>query len=109
MAHGGIISTLLDEIMSWTIINFKKVFPVTRSMSVKYVRPVLIGMPLTLRGSLSEDLEPPKIGAVGEIRDDEGRLLVKSHGEFLMFSKEELTMVPEDYKEKMLSLFERLP
>ena len=26
MVHGGIISTLLDEVMSWSIIYFKRVF-----------------------------------------------------------------------------------
>ena len=49
VAHGGIVSTLLDEIMSWTIMYFKKVLLVTRKMDVKYVKPVLIGTPLTVK------------------------------------------------------------
>ena len=42
IAHGGILSTLLDEVMSWTVIYFKRTFAVTRKMEIKYVRPVLI-------------------------------------------------------------------
>lgn len=107
MAHGGIISTLLDEVMSWTIIYFKKVFFVTRKMEVKYVNPVLVGTPLTVRGMLMDESEPPKIRARAEIRNEKGRLLVKSTGEFIILPKEKLSSVPDDLKEEMLSLFEK--
>jgi acyl-coenzyme A thioesterase PaaI-like protein len=107
MAHGGIISTLLDEVMSWTIIYFKKVFFVTRKMEVKYVNPVLVGTPLTVKGMLRDESEPPKITARAEIRDDTGKLLVRSKGEFVILSKERLSSVPDDLKQDMLSLFRK--
>lgn len=107
MAHGGIISTLLDEVMSWTIIYFKKIFFVTRKMEVKYVNPVLVGTPLTVRGMLMDESEPPKIRARAEIRDEKGRLLVKSTGEFIVLPKEKLSSVPDDLKQDMLSLFRK--
>lgn len=107
MAHGGIITTLLDEVMSWTVMYFRKSFFVTRRMQIKYVRPVLIGKPLTVRGRLVDKSESPKITARAEIRDSEGALLVRSLGEFLTISKEKLSIVPEGLKEEMRSLFER--
>ncbi len=107
MAHGGIISTLLDEVMSWAIIYFKKVFFVTRKMEVKYVNPVLVGTPLTVKGMLRDESEPPKLTARAEIRDDNGRLLVRSKGEFVILPKERLTSVPDDLKQDMLSLFRK--
>ena len=108
MAHGGIISTLLDEVMSWTIIYFKKVFFVTRKMEVKYVNPVLVGIPLTVKGILRDESAPPRITVRAEIRDDKkGRLLVRSKGEFVVLSKERLSSVPDDLKEDMVSLFRR--
>jgi len=109
VAHGGIVSTVLDEIMSWTIMYFKKVLLVTRKMDVKYVKPVLIGTPLTVKGWLMDDSEPPKVRAKAEIRDDEGGLLVRSSGEFVMIPKEKFSSVPEGMKEEILSLFERFP
>jgi len=109
VAHGGIVSTLLDEIMSWTIMYFKKVLLVTRKMDIKYVKPVLIGTPLTVKGWLMDDSEPPKVRAKAEIRDDEGGLLVRSSGEFVMIPKEKFSSVPEGMKEEILSLFERFP
>jgi len=107
LAHGGIISTLLDEVMSWAIMYSKKVFVVTRKMDIKYVRNVLIGTPLTVTGRFVGDAKPPIVKAKAEIRDDEGRLLVRSNGEFVVLSEERLSTVPRSFKDEMFSLFER--
>jgi uncharacterized protein (TIGR00369 family) len=109
VVHGGIVSTLLDEVMSWAIMYTKKVFLVTRKIDIKYVRPVLVGIPLKVAGRLVDDSEPPKIKARAEIRDEQGRLLVRSNAEFVEIPKENFSGVTEDYKEKMLSLFEKFP
>ncbi len=109
MAHGGIVSTLLDELMSWAIMYSKRIFLVTRKMDVKYIKPVLIGVPLTVTGRLMDDSEPPKIKARGEIRDNEERLLVRSSSEFVAIPEERLSSVPKRMKEEMFSLFERFP
>ena len=108
IAHGGIISTLLDEIMSWTVMCEKKAFFVTRKMSVKYIRNVSIEKPLKVIGMLKDDSTPPKVEARAEIRDEVGSLLVRSSGEFVLLTEENLTSVPEAFKEKMNILFGRL-
>ena len=66
MAHGGIISTLLDEVMAWAIFYSKRIPFVTRKIEIKYIKPVLIGTPLTIRGRLIDDSKPPKIRAKPE-------------------------------------------
>ncbi|MEE9612346.1 MAG: PaaI family thioesterase [Desulfatiglandales bacterium] len=109
VTHGGIISTLLDEVMSWTIMYFKKVFFVTRKMEIKYIKPVLIETPLTATGWLIDDSEPPKIRTRAEIRDDKGSLLVRSSGEFVVLPEEKLSSVPDELKKDMLLLFKRFP
>ena len=107
IAHGGIISTLLDEVMSWAIMYSKKTFVVTRKMDIKYVRNVLIGTPLTVTGRFVDNAKPPLVKAKAEIRDDKGRLLVRSNGEFVVLSEERLSTVPRSFKDEMFSLFER--
>ena len=107
MAHGGIISTLLDEVMAWTIIYFKRVFFVTRKMEVKYVRPVLIGVPLTVKGRMMKDRKPPYIGAVADILDDRNRILARGAGEFVEIPIEKLELVPEGLKQDMIDLFNK--
>jgi uncharacterized protein (TIGR00369 family) len=106
IAHGGIISTLLDEVMSWAIMYAKKTFIVTRKMDIKYVRNVSIGTPLTVTGQLVDDASPPKIRAKAEIRDQEGRLLVRSNGEFVALPEEKFSSVPASFKGQMAALFE---
>lgn len=105
MAHGGIVSTLLDEVMSWTVMYFKKIFLVTRKMDIKYIRPVLIGIPLTVKGRVLDDSEPPKIKAYAEIRDNEDHLFATSTGEFVELPEEKLSSVSEGLKKDMLSMF----
>ena len=107
IVHGGIVSTLLDEIMSWTILYRKRVFIVTRSMSVKYIRPIMIGTPLVISGKITDTLTKPRIGAEAEIRDREGGLLVKGSGEFVALSEEKFSSIPESYKRDMTLLFEK--
>ena len=42
MMHGGIIATMLDEIMGWTGVPFLKRLPLTSSMKVDYLRSVRV-------------------------------------------------------------------
>ena len=106
--HGGLISTLLDEVMSWAVLYFKRVLFVTRKMKIKYIRPVLIGTPLTVKGILIDTSEPPKVMTRGEILDDQGRLLVRSTGEFIELPAESFSSVSEGVKKEMLALLEKL-
>lgn len=105
MAHGGILSTLLDEVMSWTIIYFRRVFFVTRRMEIKYVRPVPIGAPLTVRGHLREEKKERFIRAIAEVFNGESQLLAKAAGEFVELPQDKLNLVPEGLKEDMNNLF----
>jgi acyl-CoA thioesterase FadM len=109
MAHGGIISTLLDETMSWTIIYFKRVFFVTRKMEVKFIRPILVEKPLTVRGRLLDSPDDLRIKAKADIMDNQGNVLARSTGEFVVVQEEKLSSVPEDMKKEMSALFEKFP
>jgi acyl-CoA thioesterase FadM len=109
MAHGGIISTLLDETMSWAIIYFKRVLFVTRKMELKFIRPVLVEKPLTVRGRLLESKDDSRIRARADIVDNEGNMLARSTGEFVVVQEEKLSSVPEEMKKEMMALFEKFP
>ncbi len=105
MAHGGIISTLLDEVMSWTVLYFKRTFLVTRKMNIKYIRPVPLGMPLTARGKILNESNDVQIDIRGEIVDSEQRLLVRSRAEFVMLKEKQLTAVSDGMKQEMMDMF----
>jgi len=108
MAHGGIISTILDEIMSWAIICFRKTLFVTRKMELKYVRPVPLNTSLRARGRVMDEDKGSLIQTRGELFDDVGRILARSVGEFALVTEEKLADVPQGVKAEMLNLFERM-
>ena len=47
--HGGIVATLLDEVMA-KVSRFEKDYAVTAELTVEYLKPVLVGEELTRRG-----------------------------------------------------------
>ena len=107
IAHGGMISTLLDEVMSWTILYFRRVFFVTRKMEVRYVKPVPVEESLTVKGRLGKERRAPKIEVHAEIVDGKGSQLARSTGEFVELTGDRLSLIPAELKEDMNSLFER--
>ena len=110
ITHGGIISTLLDEVMSWTILYFKRVFFVTRKMELKYVKPVSTGIPLSVTGSIISSMSKGKIIMVrGELRDENNNLLAKSRGEFVEIDREDISPDFEGSKKEIFSLIDQLP
>ena len=110
MAHGGIISTLLDEIMSWTIIYLMKSFAVTRRMEIRYLRPVPVEVPLTVRGEMITSAKKGNTcQAKAVLLNGEGKKLARGSGEFAILSEEKLSIMPDDFRRDMLKLFRMYP
>lgn len=109
MAHGGIISTLLEETMSWAILFFKRVFFLTRGTTIKYIRSVLIKTPLIISAKVLDESSFPTIIVGAEIRDGQNRLLVRGKGEFLIMAREECASMSEEMCEEMSSLLKSFP
>lgn len=79
--HGGIIATLLDEIMSKGN-RFLGVTAMTRHMEIEYLRPVPLDTPILLRGRTVR-FEGRKYWCEGEIQDQHGTVLAKSKALFI--------------------------
>ena len=52
MAHGGIICTILDEVMAWALVGADN-WGVTARMSVDFRRPVAVGRAIRAEGSVA--------------------------------------------------------
>lgn len=107
MAHGGIVSTLLDEVMSWTVIYFRRIFFVTRRMKIKYIKPVPLYRLLTVKGKMIEGENRRLCKARGLIQDEEKNTLVRGEATFAILSGKGLSLVPDKVKREMDNLFER--
>jgi acyl-coenzyme A thioesterase PaaI-like protein len=108
LAHGGIISTILDEIMGWTVIAFKRVFFVTRTIEVQYLRPVEVNSPITAIGEIEADFSPKGCSTKGVLLDVHGKKLAEGRAEMSYLSVKRLPLLPEQYKKDMLALFEQM-
>lgn len=79
--HGGVLATLLDEVMAWAPSSFDS-WAVTAEISIRYRSPADPGEPLTARGWVTERRR--RIYQVrGEVRGPGGRLIAEAHGRFL--------------------------
>lgn len=50
LVHGGVITTMLDEIMSWSAIYLLKKMILTKKISVEFMKPILIETDLMVQG-----------------------------------------------------------
>ena len=78
--HGGIICTLLDEVMYYSFAQFG-IKAVTSSISVKYHAPTLVGSHITLEAWVVEH-RGHKIDVAAEMKNSDGKLLAESTARF---------------------------
>ena len=108
MAHGGIVSTLLDEVMSWAVLYFRRIFFVTRTIKIKYLRPVPLYRLLTVKARLIEGQNRRICKARGLIQDEDEHVLARGEATFAILSDKDLYLVPDTIKREMDNLFKRL-
>lgn len=95
--HGGIVATLLDEVMA-KVSRFEKDYAVTGSLSVEYVKPVPVGEELTVEG-----WETQREGRLrmrqGEIRNSSGKVLARGSGKFVEVNPERFRRAAAEQKQ----------
>lgn len=85
MAHGGIIAVLLDEAMG-KVCRFRDVRAVTAELNVDYLKPVSVEKEIVVEGREVE-LKGRNLFMVGEIRSDNGEVLARGRGRFVVISR----------------------
>lgn len=79
--HGGILSTLLDEVMIKAILA-QEIVSVTAEMTVRFIRPVHTDDHLRFRGWITRD-RGRMIFTEGEVTDLDGQLLATAKGKYI--------------------------
>lgn len=93
--HGGIIATLLDEVMAWAPSSYDS-WAVTAEMSVRYRSPAMPGEELQATGRVTERRR--RIYEVtGEVRGADGRLIAEGRGRYLGASPAQKAELKERY------------
>jgi acyl-coenzyme A thioesterase PaaI-like protein len=96
MIHGGIISTLLDEIMAWSLYRLE-IWAVTATMSTRFRKPVEVGVPVRLVGRLVRD-RGRILEVAGEVRREaDDVVLAEAGATFMRVPAEQATAWTERY------------
>lgn len=82
MAHGGIVCTILDEVMAWALVDHD-IWGVTARMSVEFKKPVPIGRPIRGEGRVTS-ARRRLVEAQGIILDPvDGSILARAEATFV--------------------------
>jgi uncharacterized protein (TIGR00369 family) len=95
--HGGILATLLDEIMVWACAIRTRRFSYCAELMVRYQSPVRPGEEVFLMGELVANRRNKLFEAKGEIRDAAGRLLTSGTGKYLPIKEIEARSMLDDF------------
>jgi uncharacterized protein (TIGR00369 family) len=86
IAHGGVITTILDEIMSWAALHFLKRITMTKSMNIEFLKPVYIRNALNAEGKVLEQTGKHDAVMKGILYNEMGDACAKSTANFAVFS-----------------------
>jgi uncharacterized protein (TIGR00369 family) len=100
MTHGGILSTILDEAMSWAVTHTGDL-GVTARMSVAFRRPVRLGQQIRALAWVT-GRKARAIDTRAEVRDVEGgELLASAEGRFMRVTPEQAAAWREAYGDQI--------
>jgi acyl-coenzyme A thioesterase PaaI-like protein len=97
VAHGGVVTTLLDEVMAWSVIG-RDTWGVTARLNVTFRRPVPIGSPIRAEGWVVEDRRRT-FRTAGRVLDlATGATLAEGEGVFVAAPPEQLALLKSRYR-----------
>lgn len=83
VVHGGIIATLLDEIMVWACAAQTQRFAYCAEMTVRFLQPLQPGEPAVATGELTANRRDKLFEAKANLKDKTGKLLATATGKYL--------------------------
>ncbi|MBX3072034.1 MAG: PaaI family thioesterase [Thermomicrobiales bacterium] len=82
IVHGGLITTVLDEVMGWAL-SAQRIWAVTARLDVSFRKPVEIGVPARARAWVVEDKGRRIEVAAQLLRKDDLAVLAEATGVFV--------------------------
>ena len=85
LVHGGVISTILDEVMGWAAIHLLKVIVLTKTMTVDYIQPVFMDDELEAKGWITKFDNDGEVIIDAMVHNGRNELCARSTGVFSYF------------------------
>ena len=96
--HGGILSTLLDEVMAWACGVGARQFAYCAEMTVRFSKPARPGSTIQAVGELVANRRNKLFEVRAELRDEQAVLLASATGKYLPIHNTELREMLEDFE-----------
>ena len=103
--HGGIIATVLDEIMVWACGIQTQRFAYCAELTVRYANPVRPGEDLLLVAGPIVNRKNRLFEASGELRDSSDAVLASATGKYIPIKQTDMALLMADFVEDTSSLF----
>ncbi len=95
VAHGGIIATLLDEVMAWSLVAEDN-WGVTARMTIDYRRPVQVGRPIRAEGWIVR-ARRRLVDTAGRLVDEDGTTLATAEAVYVAADEQRKRELQERY------------
>jgi uncharacterized protein (TIGR00369 family) len=92
IAHGGIVATILDEVMAWSLVDHDN-WGLTARMTVDFKRPVPLGRPIHAEGWVTEVRR--------RLITTEGRIVDTGTGQVLATAEATYVAAPDERKQEL--------
>ena len=106
VVHGGIIATLLDEIMVWACAVQTKRFAFCAELTVRFVKSVRPGEATMAAAELVENRRDKIFSAKAELRNQAGEILATATGKYLPIKDAAATEMAADFVDDPRWVFE---
>ncbi len=105
--HGGVIFLILDEVMGWAPSYAKKRMCLAAEVTIRYLLPLPIGIPITVEGEFKADRK--RIwDTQGRVLGQDGTIYASAKGRYLPITKDETLEADKHmvYPKGMKSIFQ---
>lgn len=106
VVHGGIISTLLDEIMVWACAVQTKRFAYCAELTVRFLAPLRPGNEITAHAELTANRRDKIFEAKGELKTAAGETVATATGKYLPVKAVDIAEMARDFVGDPKWLFE---
>jgi acyl-coenzyme A thioesterase PaaI-like protein len=106
--HGGIIATVLDEIMVWACAVQTQRFAYCAELSVRFASPLRPGQEVFASGEMVSNRRNKLFEAKSELRSESGVVLATGSGKYLPVKESEIAEMLTDFRGEPGDLFDPL-
>jgi len=108
IVHGGVLSTILDEIMGWSAIYTLRRVTMTKTMTIDFLKPVYIEDRLRAEGRIVERVSDREVIVEGKLYKGDDVLCAQTRGTFAVFTAKAIKRMNLMPQESLGSLGEYL-